>query len=30
MVRWMTSFATTDEDVDRFVAGVEAIVALHR
>jgi threonine aldolase len=30
VVRWMTSFATTDEDVDRFVAGVEAIVALHR
>jgi threonine aldolase len=22
MVRWMTSFATTDDDVSRFVAGV--------
>ena len=27
LVRWMTSFATTDSDVDRFVAGLEAIVA---
>ncbi len=25
-VRWMTGFATTDEDVARFAAGVEAIV----
>lgn len=30
LVRWMTSFATTDEDVERFVAGVRAIVAQHR
>jgi threonine aldolase len=30
VVRWMTSFATTPEDVERFAAGVEAIVALHR
>jgi threonine aldolase len=30
LVRWMTSFATTDEDVDRFAAGVAAIVADHR
>jgi threonine aldolase len=29
LVRWMTSFATTDEDVDRFTAGVRAIVADH-
>ena len=29
LVRWMTSFATTDEDVARFVAGVRAIVARH-
>ncbi len=27
LVRWMTSFATTAEDVDRFAAGVRAIVA---
>lgn len=27
LVRWMTSFATTDDDIDRFVAGLEAIVA---
>jgi len=27
MVRWMTSFATTDDDLDRFVAGVRAILA---
>ena len=26
-VRWMTSFATTDEDIARFGAGVEAVVA---
>jgi threonine aldolase len=30
LVRWMTSFATTEEDVDRFVAGVGAIVSQHR
>jgi threonine aldolase len=29
LVRWMTSFATTDEDVSRFAAGVRAIVADH-
>jgi threonine aldolase len=29
LVRWMTSFATTDEDVERFTAGVRAIVAPH-
>ena len=29
LVRWMTSFATTDEDVARFTAGVRAIVADH-
>jgi threonine aldolase len=27
VVRWMTSFATTAEDVDRFAAGVEAVVS---
>ncbi len=27
LVRWMTSFMTTDEDIDRFVAGVAAAVA---
>lgn len=27
VVRWMTSFATTAEDVDRFAAGVRAVVA---
>jgi threonine aldolase len=27
MVRWMTSFATTEADVDRFVAGVRAVLA---
>lgn len=27
LVRWMTSFATTPEDIDRFVAGVRSIVA---
>lgn len=26
-VRWMTSFATTEDDVDRFLAGVREIVA---
>lgn len=30
LVRWMTSFATTREDVDRFTAGVRAIVDQHR
>jgi threonine aldolase len=29
LVRWMTSFATTDADVDRFAAGIRAIVAAH-
>jgi threonine aldolase len=29
LVRWMTSFATTDADVDRFAAGISAIVAAH-
>lgn len=29
LVRWMTSFATTEEDVARFAAGVRAIVAPH-
>jgi threonine aldolase len=29
LVRWMTSFSTTEDDVDRFVAGVRAIVAEH-
>jgi threonine aldolase len=29
LVRWMTSFATTDEDIARFVAGLRAIVARH-
>jgi threonine aldolase len=29
IVRWMTSFATTDEDVARFAAGVRAVVAEH-
>lgn len=27
LVRWMTSFATTEEDVERFARGVEAVVA---
>ncbi len=27
LVRWMTSFATTPEDVDRFAAGVRALTA---
>jgi threonine aldolase len=30
MVRWMCSFDTTAEDVDRFVDGVAEIVAAHR
>ncbi len=29
LVRWMTSFATTDDDVERFATGVAAIVADH-
>ena len=29
LVRWMTSFATTADDVARFAAGVRAIVADH-
>jgi threonine aldolase len=29
LVRWMTSFATTETDVERFAAGVRAIVAGH-
>ncbi|HPU39225.1 MAG TPA: aminotransferase class I/II-fold pyridoxal phosphate-dependent enzyme [Microthrixaceae bacterium] len=29
LVRWMTSFATTDDDVARFAAGVRAVVAAH-
>jgi len=29
LVRWMTSFATTGDDVARFAAGVRAIVADH-
>jgi len=29
LVRWMTSFATTDDDITRFAAGVRAIVADH-
>ena len=27
-VRWMTSFATTEDDIERFAAGVEAAVAV--
>jgi threonine aldolase len=30
LVRWMTGFTTTPDDVDRFVAGVAAVVAAHR
>jgi threonine aldolase len=30
LVRWMCSFDTTPEDVERFVAGVAEIVAAHR
>lgn len=29
LVRWMTSFATTDDDIARFATGVRAIVADH-
>jgi len=29
LVRWMTSFATTDGDVQRFAAGVSAVLAGH-
>lgn len=29
LVRWMTSFATTAEDIERFAAGVSAIVGEH-
>ena len=29
LVRWMTGFTTTPDDVDRFVAGVAAVVAHH-
>ena len=29
LVRWMTSFSTTEEDVARFAAGVRAIVQQH-
>ena len=29
LVRWMTSFATTEEDLGRFAAGVRAIVQQH-
>ena len=29
LVRWMTSFATTDADVERFAAGVRAVVQQH-
>ncbi len=30
LVRWMCSFDTTVEDIDRFVAGVAEVVAAHR
>ncbi|MGV3760100.1 MAG: threonine aldolase family protein [Actinomycetota bacterium] len=30
MLRWMTSWSTTEEDVDRFAEGVRAIVGRHR
>jgi threonine aldolase len=30
LVRWMTSFVTTEEDIDRFAAGVRSIVGDHR
>ena len=30
LVRWMTGFTTTTDDVDRFAAGVAAAVAVHR
>ncbi len=26
LVRWMTSYATTDDDIDRFAAGIAAII----
>ena len=29
LVRWMTSFATTHEDIDRFAAGIEQCLATH-
>jgi threonine aldolase len=29
LVRWMTSFATTDADLDRFATGVRHIVQQH-
>jgi threonine aldolase len=29
LVRWMTSFTTTEEDLTRFAAGVRAIVQQH-
>lgn len=29
LVRWMTGFTTTPDDVDRFAAGVAAVVAAH-
>ena len=28
LVRWMTSFATTTEDIERFAAGIEAVLGL--
>lgn len=30
MLRWMTAWSTTEEDVDRFAQGVRAIVTAHR
>jgi threonine aldolase len=30
MLRWMTSWSTTEDDVDRFAEGVQAIVSRHR
>jgi threonine aldolase len=30
LVRWMTSFDTTTEDVDRFLAGVDEVLAAYR
>jgi threonine aldolase len=29
LVRWMTSFATTSDDIELFAAGLRAIVADH-
>ena len=29
LVRWMCSFDTTPDDIDRFVAGVAAVLARH-